>query len=155
MALDMRSTGGPGSPGRGARLCALHEVRDARGNLSVAEVGRDLPFLVRRAFMVYDVPSAELRGAHAHHRCEQFLIAVKGSLQVTADDGAGRAEFTLDRPSLGLYLPPMVWGVQHRYSRDAVLLVLASDVYDSADYIRDYAEFTALVQARGPAGAAR
>jgi len=137
------------SPVRGVRLHVLREVRDARGDLCVAEVGPDLPFAVQRSFLVYNVPSAELRGEHAHHRCHQFLMAVKGSIHVIADDGARREEFVLDRPNLGLHLPPMVWGVQHRYSADAVLLVLASDRYDAADYIRDYAEFTLLAHAAG------
>ncbi len=95
--------------------------------------------------------SAELRGAHAHRRCSQFLMAVKGSIHVIADDGARREAFVLDRPNLGLLLPPMVWGVQHRYSPDAVLLVLASDPYDAADYIRDHAQFVAEVRAAGAA----
>ena len=135
----------------GVRLHVLREVRDPRGDLCVAEVGPDLPFAVRRSFVVYNVPSAELRGAHAHRRCAQFLMAVKGSLRVLADDGVRRAEFNLDRPNLGLLLPPMVWGVQYRYSPDAVLLVLASDPYDPADYIRDYDEFVTLAATGGSA----
>ena len=137
---------------RGVRLHLLREVKDARGDLCVAEVGPDLPFAVQRSFLIYNVPSAELRGEHAHHHCHQFLMAVKGSVRVTADDGARREEFVLDRPNLGLHLPPMTWGIQDRYSEGAVLLVLASDAYDAADYIRDYAEFVRL--ARAPEGAA-
>jgi dTDP-4-dehydrorhamnose 3,5-epimerase-like enzyme len=132
---------------RGVRLHVLREVRDARGDLCAAEVGRDVPFAVRRSFLVYNVPSAEIRGEHAHHRCAQFLMAVRGSLRVAVDDGAAREEFNLDRPSLGLYLPPMVWAAQYRYSADAALLVLASDPYDPADYIRDYGEFLRCVGA--------
>ena len=130
----------------GVRLHTLREVRDARGDLCVAEVGPDLPFAVRRSFLIYNVPSAELRGEHAHRRCHQFLMAVKGSVRVTADDGVHRQEFLLDRPSLGLHLPPMTWGIQDRYSEGAVLLVLASDPYDPADYIRDHAEFVAMAR---------
>ena len=92
---------------RGVRLHVLREVKDARGDLCVAEVGPDLPFAVQRSFLVYNVPSAELRGAHAHRRCSQFLMAVKGSIHVIADDGARREAFVLDRPNLGLLLPPM------------------------------------------------
>ncbi len=117
----------------GVRLHELREVKDARGDLCVAEVG------------------ADLRGAHAHRRCGQFLQAVAGSVHVIADDGRQREEFCLDRPSLGLYLPPMTWGIQHRYTQGAVLLVLASDPYDPADYIRDYDEFLALRRAGGAA----
>jgi len=135
----------------GVRLHVLREVRDARGDLCVAEVGPDLPFAVQRSFLVYNVPSAELRGEHAHHRCHQFLMAVKGSVRVTVDDGTRREEFVLDRPNLGLHLPPMTWGIQDRYSEGAVLLVLASDTYDAADYIRDYAQFVRLARASGGA----
>lgn len=133
---------------RGVCLHVLREVRDMRGDLCAAEVGADVPFLVRRSFLVYNVPNAELRGEHAHRRCAQFLIAVKGSVRVVADDGSQREEFSLDRPNLGLYLPPMIWGIQYRYSEGAVLLVLASDPYDPADYIRDYGEFVALARER-------
>ena len=133
----------------GVRLHVLREVKDARGDLCVAEVGPDLPFLVRRSFLIYHVPSAELRGAHAHRRCHQFLMAVTGSVRVTADDGTRRETFLLDRPNLGLHLPPMTWGIQDRYSDGAVLLVLASDPYDPADYIRDHADFTRLARAGG------
>jgi len=130
---------------RGVNLHHLREVEDVRGNLSVGALGRDVPFDVKRYFLVYDVPNAEIRGEHAHLRCHQFLIAVKGTLHVVADDGRQREEFVLDRPGLGLHLPPMTWGIQHGYSADAVLLVLASEHYDAADYIRDYDRFLALV----------
>lgn len=130
---------------RGVNLHHMHYVEDMRGNLSVGELGRDVPFGVKRYFLVYDVPNAEVRGEHAHLRCHQFLVAVKGTLHVVADDGRRREEIVLDRPSLGLHLPPMTWGIQYRYSADAVLLVLASEHYDAADYIRDYDRFLALV----------
>jgi UDP-2-acetamido-3-amino-2,3-dideoxy-glucuronate N-acetyltransferase len=129
---------------RGVTLHRLKNVADMRGSLSVGEFGRDIPFEVKRYFLVYDVPSVEIRGEHAHLRCKQFLIAVKGSLHVVADDGTSRQQFLLDRPSLGLYLPPNTWGIQYRYSPDAVLLVLASEHYDSADYVRDYDDFQKL-----------
>jgi UDP-2-acetamido-3-amino-2,3-dideoxy-glucuronate N-acetyltransferase len=137
---------------RGVTLHHMVEVDDrVRGNLSVAERGRDLPFDIRRYFLVYGVPSLQSRGEHAHRRCHQFLVAVAGSLHVIADDGVQQQEFVLDRPNLGLYLPPMVWGIQHRHSADGVLLVLASETYDPADYIRDHREFLALVgHARDP-----
>ena len=134
------------SPVRGVRLHVLREVRDMRGDLCAAEVGGDLPFLVRRSFLIYNVPNAELRGEHAHRRCEQFLMAVKGSVRVVVDDGVQREEFSLDRPNFGLYLPPMTWGIQYRYTEGAVLLVMASDLYDPADYLREYGEFIALAR---------
>lgn len=131
---------------RGVTLHRLKNVADMRGSLSVGEFGRDIPFEVKRYFLVYDVPSVEIRGEHAHRSCEQFLIAVKGSVHVVADDGSNREQFVLDRPGLGLYLPPMTWGIQYRYSADAVLLVLASQHYDSADYVRDYDGFLGMTR---------
>jgi acetyltransferase-like isoleucine patch superfamily enzyme/dTDP-4-dehydrorhamnose 3,5-epimerase-like enzyme len=128
----------------GVTLHQLRAVPDMRGSLSAGEFERDIPFKPRRYFLVYDVPTAQTRGEHAHHRCHQFLIAVKGAVSVVADDGAKREEFRLDRPSTGIYLPPMTWGIQYRYSPDAVLLVFASDYYDGDDYIRDHAEFLRL-----------
>lgn len=133
---------------RGVTVHVLRQVADMRGSLSVGELGRDVPFAVRRYFLVYDVPSMEIRGEHAHLKCEQFLIAVKGSVRVVADDGRNREEVVLDRPNLGLYLPPMTWGIQYRYSPDAVLLVLASDHYDASDYVRDYDKFLTLAHAK-------
>lgn len=127
----------------GVTLHHMRAVRDPRGDLTAGEVGRDIPFEVKRYFLVHQVPSMELRGEHAHRECHQFLVAVAGSLHVTADDGEHREDFVLDRPSLGLHLPPMVWGIQHRHTSGAVLLVLASHAYDSGDYIRDYGEFLA------------
>lgn len=142
----------PDKPGKvptsvhGVTLHALRAVPDMRGSLSVGEFEREIPFKPSRYFLVYDVPTAETRGEHAHHTCHQFLIAVKGSVSVVTDDGANREEFVLDKPSVGVYLPPMTWGIQYRYSSDAVLLVFASDYYDGADYIRDYADFLHLKQ---------
>lgn len=128
----------------GVTLHMLRAVPDMRGSLSVGEFERDIPFKPNRYFIVYDVPTVETRGEHAHYKCGQFLIAVKGAVSVVADDGRNRQEFKLDRPSLGIYLPPMTWGIQYRYSADAVLLVFASDYYDNNDYIRDHDEFLRL-----------
>lgn len=130
----------------GVTLHTLNEVADIRGSLSAGEFERAIPFKALRYFLVYDVPTAETRGEHAHRNCHQFLVAVKGSVHVVADDGKYREEFVLDRPNAGIYLPPMTWGIQYRYSSDAVLLVFASDYYDSADYIRNYDEFIALIE---------
>ncbi|PWK83089.1 WxcM-like domain-containing protein [Fulvimonas soli] len=131
----------------GVTLHRLPKVIDLRGNLTVGEFERDLPFRPKRYFMVFGVPNAEVRGEHAHHRCKQFLICARGRCSIVADDGANREEFLLDDPSLGLYLPPRVWGIQYKYSADAVLLVFASEYYDPDDYIRDYGEFMRLAGA--------
>ena len=130
---------------RGVKLHHLPRVVDIRGNLTVGEFDRSIPFAAKRYFMVFDVPSVETRGEHAHRECHQFLICVRGSCAVVADDGVHRQEFLLDRPDIGIHLPPMVWGIQYKYSADAVLLVFASHYYDGADYIRDYSKFRQLV----------
>ena len=132
---------------RGVTLHNLRQVVDMRGSLSVAELGQDVPFEARRYFLVYDVPSIEIRGEHAHLLCAQFLVAVKGRVHVVADDGDCREEFVLSQPSQGLFLPPMTWGIQYCYSPDAVLLVLASEHYDADDYVRDYDDFLRLAKA--------
>lgn len=134
---------------RGVRLYRLPQFRDIRGALTAAEFPRDLPFVPCRHFVVHGVPSQETRGEHAHRQCHQFLVCVHGSVRVLADDGRQRQEFVLDTPSLGLYLPAMVWGTQHRYSADAVLLVFASQPYDADDYLRSYDAFLGLVQGDG------
>src|SRR5204863_9730110 len=95
-------------------------------------------------FVVFQVPSEQIRGEHAHRVQHQFLVCVTGRCSVVADDGVHRQEFHLDAPNLAVYLPPMTWGAQYKYSRDAVLLVLASGEYDPADYIREYADFVEL-----------
>jgi hypothetical protein len=92
------------------------------------------------------VSSREIRGQHAHRKCHQFLVCVRGSCRVIADDGKRREEFVLDSPARGVYLPPLTWGVQYDYSADAALLVFASHAYDPADYVRDYDEFLRLVK---------
>ena len=132
---------------RGVTLHNLRQVVDMRGSLSVAELGQDVPFEARRYFLVYDVPSIEIRGEHAHLLCAQFLVAVKGRVHVVADDGDCREEFVLSQPSQGLFLPPMTLGIQYCYSPDAVLLVLASEHYDADDYVRDYDDFLRLAKA--------
>lgn len=130
-----------GSTGTRVRNVTLHRlplVNDLRGHLTVGEFGSAIPFEVKRYFLVFNVPTAEVRGEHAHRKCHQFLVATHGQVSVVADDGKEREEFVLDRPNIGLHLPPMVWGIQYKYSSDAVLLVFASEQYDAADYIRDY-----------------
>jgi acetyltransferase-like isoleucine patch superfamily enzyme len=132
----------------GVSLHKMPRVADIRGSLTVGEFERSVPFPVRRYFMVFDVPSVETRGEHAHRECHQFLICVRGNCSVVADDGHNRQEFLLNAPDIGVYLPPMVWGIQYKYSPDATLLVFASHYYESSDYIRDYSEFRRLVEAR-------
>jgi hypothetical protein len=119
---------------------------DLRGTLSAAEFPTHLPFEPKRCFLVFDVPGKEVRGEHAHRLCQQFLVCARGSLSVVVDDGAKTEEVRLDRPDLGLYIPPLIWAVQYKYSSDALLLVLASHPYDPSDYIRDYDEFLSTIR---------
>jgi UDP-2-acetamido-3-amino-2,3-dideoxy-glucuronate N-acetyltransferase len=122
------------------RLLELPLIRDARGSLSYAQYDETLPFLPRRYFVVFDVGEGQTRGGHAHRTVHQLLICVKGSCQVSLDDGKTRDQVWLDRPELALYIPPKIWATQQRFSREAVLMVLASEVYDPDEYIRDYDE---------------
>ncbi|MFN4160367.1 MAG: WxcM-like domain-containing protein [Stenotrophomonas sp.] len=130
----------------GQSLVELPMITDIRGSLSVGEFARSVPFDARRYFLVFDVPSEHTRGEHAHRECHQFLVCVHGRVHAITDDGRQRREFVLDRPNLGLHLPPMTWGTQYKYSPDAVLLVFASHYYDPEDYIRDYDEFLKLAR---------
>lgn len=122
-------------------LYLMRRIADVRGSLTVGEVPTEVPFSPARYFTVFDVPSVELRGEHAHKQCKQFLICVHGSCRVLLDNGRERCEVTLDRPDMGVYMPEMIWGTQYRYSADAVLMVFASRPYEADDYLRTYDEF--------------
>jgi UDP-2-acetamido-3-amino-2,3-dideoxy-glucuronate N-acetyltransferase len=129
-------------------LYTLPLIPDLRGSLAVAEYEKHIPFMLKRCFWVFDVPSREVRGEHAHKELHQYLICLKGSVNVVLDDGNSRTEVVLDKSNLGLYVPPLVWAMQYKYSSDAVLLVLASDAYDPQDYLRDYDDFIAYVTSK-------
>lgn len=130
----------------GVRFMKMPMVTDLRGILSYGEYDKQLPFVPRRYFVVTDVPSKDVRGEHAHRKLHQLLICVKGSCCVALDDGYNRDKVILDTLDKALYIPPMVWASQYKYSQDAVLLVLASDEYEADSYIRDYDEFIGLVK---------
>lgn len=129
-------------------LFLMRRITDARGALTVGEVPTEVPFSPARYFVVFDVPSMELRGEHAHKKCQQFLICLHGTCRVLLDDGQSRCEVTLDRPDMGVFMPEMIWGTQYRYSSDAVLLVFASHTYDAEDYLRTYDDFLAELERR-------
>lgn len=129
-----------------ARLIHLPLIIDLRGNLTFGEIGQHIPFDPKRYFIIFDVPSTEVRGEHAHKEQHQLLVCLRGSCSVVLDDGIQRNEIILNQPNIGLYIPPMIWALQYKYSQEAVLLVLASDVYDASDYIRDYDEFLRAVE---------
>ena len=132
----------------GVRVIRLGTNDDPRGRLTVGEVGQQLPFTPARYFTVSQVPQGEVRGEHAHRECHQFLVSVNGSCSVIVESRGKRAEILLDTPEFGLHIPPMVWGIQHKYSPDAVLLVLASHAYDTTDYFRDYDEWVSADSAQ-------
>lgn len=114
---------------------------DRKGNITVVENDRDVPFEVRRTYYLYDVPGGESRGAHAHRELSQLIIAASGSFSVTLDDGKIKRTFILNRPYQGLYVVPGIWRTLDDFSSGAVCLVLASHPYDTEDYIRGYEEF--------------
>ena len=131
---------------RGVTIYPIPIIADLRGSLAAVEIGRELPFQPRRSFIVFDVPNRKVRGAHAHRDLHQFLVCLKGDCSLLVEDGNRREEILLDSPRIGVHLPPMIWAVQYKFSRDAVLLVLASEVYDPASYIRDYEEYCRIVK---------
>ena len=125
--------------------CSMVELdkhhSDRKGNLTVVENGATLPFNVKRVYYLYDVPGGESRGSHAHRELEQLIVAASGSFTVTLDDGTGKRSFFLNRPYQGLYVKPGLWRDLDDFSSGAVCMVLASEVYEAGDYIRDYNEF--------------
>ena len=121
-------------------------LSDARGSISMGEIGANLPFTPQRYFVVFDVPHGAVRGEHAHKHCHQFLVCLRGSISVRTDIGFEKDELVLNSPRTGLQVPPMIWGGQFNFTRDAILLVLASQVYDESEYIREYAEFLESVR---------
>lgn len=114
---------------------------DHRGKLVALESGIDIPFEIKRIFYIYGTQAGVPRGQHSHHAIKQYLIAVSGSCKVTLDDGKEKTTYELNKPNIGLFQDALIWGEMHDFSEDCVLLVLASEHYDEADYIRDYDEF--------------
>jgi UDP-2-acetamido-3-amino-2,3-dideoxy-glucuronate N-acetyltransferase len=123
-------------------------IRDLRGNLTAREIGKGLPFAPKRYFIISDVPTKEVRGEHAHKTCHQLLVSLHGTVACVVDDGVHRTEYILDTPEKALYIPPMIWATQYKYSKDCVLLVLASHEYDPEDYIREYDAYLWTKKAR-------
>ena len=123
------------------KLIDLRKICDPRGNLTPIEGGLDIPFEIKRVFYQYDVPGGESRGAHAHIRDNQFLVAVSGAFEVLVDDGKVRKVITLNRPYYGLLVPSGIWSAEQEFSSGSVCLVLTDNEFDAADYIRDYDEF--------------
>ena len=123
------------------KIISLQKIVDPRGNLSLAEAMKDIPFNISRVYWTYDVPSGACRGCHAHKHCREFIIAVSGSFTVTLDNGHGKQSFLLNHPYQGLLVNTDIWRTLDDFSSGAVCLVLAEDPFDEGDYIRDYKEF--------------
>jgi len=122
-------------------IIELNKHHALEGNISVVENFNDVPFEIKRTYYLYDVPGGESRGAHAHRKLYQFLIAASGSFSVTLDDGKVKRTFLLNRPYQGLLIVPGIWRTLDDFSSGSVCLVLASERYDANDYIRNYEEF--------------
>ena len=123
----------------------LPRITDVRGNLSYIEGPSLVPFDIRRIYYLYDVPGGADRGAHAHKALHQLVIALSGAFDIVLDDGKDRKSIRLDRAYKSLYICPMIWRTLNNFSSGAVCLVLASERYDEADYIRDYDDFLKAV----------
>lgn len=124
----------------------LPKYTDPRGNLSVIEGGITIPFDIKRVYYLYDVPGGSARAGHGHKELQQVIIAMSGSFDVIVDDGVERKTVHLNRSYHGLYIPKMMWREVDNFSSGAVCLVLASTVYDAADYYHDYSEFVAVAK---------
>jgi oxalate decarboxylase/phosphoglucose isomerase-like protein (cupin superfamily) len=121
----------------------MPKVADYRGNLTFIEEMRHIPFDIKRVFYVYDIPSGQSRGAHAHRTLHEFIICLSGSLEVSMDDGKSKRSVRLNRPWLGLYVPPMIWAAEGDFDPGTVYVALCSHLYDANDYIRDYDRYVA------------
>lgn len=122
-------------------IIELPKFEDLAGNLTPVYGSVHVPFEIKRVFYSYDIPGGEARGAHAHKKCHQLLVAASGSYEVVLDDGINKRTVLLNRPFYGLHIPPGIWAAEQGFSSGSICLVLASHVYDENDYIRDYQEF--------------
>lgn len=134
---------------RSARLLRLPSISEARGSLVWGETETHIPFRPLRFWSISMVPPGQVRGDHGHRALHELMVCLSGACTVELDDGVDRDVVVLDTPALGLHIGPLMWTKQHRFTPDAVLLVLASDAYRPDDYIRDYTEFLALVAQGG------
>ena len=129
----------------GVRKIDLPKIEDRRGNLSFIESGRHLPFDIRRAYWIYDVPGGQYRGGHAYRTQEEFIVALSGSFELVVRDASGRSErFFLYRSYYGIYLPALTWRQLTDFSTNSLALVLSSAAFDEGDYIYDFDEYKRL-----------
>ena len=123
------------------QIISLPKVVDPRGNLTVAENMKEIPFHISRVYWTYDVPSGSFRGGHAHKHCREVIVAVSGSFTITLDNGREKKSYTLNRPYQGLLVDTDIWRTLDDFSSGSVCLVLAEDLFDEDDYIRNYKDF--------------
>jgi dTDP-4-dehydrorhamnose 3,5-epimerase-like enzyme len=128
------------------KIINFPKVTDYRGNLSFIEENKHVPFDIKRVYYLYDVPSGATRGGHAHRKLQQLVIALSGSFDVVLDDGYKKQKFFLNRPHYGLYISSKVWRELENFSSNSVALVLVSELYDEADYVREYDDFKRIVE---------
>ena len=119
----------------------ISKVHSEVGNITVIENGKNIPFHVKRVYYLYDIPSGEKRGGHAHYELKQYIIAVSGSFDVTLDDGLNRKTVSLNRPNIALHIVPGLWRELNNFSSGSIVMVLASELYDEKDYIRNYENY--------------
>lgn len=129
-------------------LCQLNRFHDLEGSLTVIQENVHVPFSINRIFYSYDIPGGEDRGAHAHKKCHQFIIAASGSFEVVLDDGTNKRTVLLNRPFWGLHVPPGIWASEQGFSSGSICLVLASHGYEESDYIRSYDDFLEFVKTK-------
>ncbi|RKS99979.1 FdtA/QdtA family cupin domain-containing protein [Flavobacterium sp. 123] len=125
----------------GCNLLHLNKIGDRNGHITAINNEIEIPFGVKRIFYLYDIPGGESRGAHAHKECHQFLVAASGSFEVLLDDGITKRQVLLNRPDLGLHIPPGIWASEVNFSSGSICLVLASHLYSEDDYLRSYDEY--------------
>jgi len=128
----------------GCEIVSFPGSTDSRGALVWGQEGMNVPFRIRRFFVVYGAPQGQSRGSHAHLLCHQLLIAASGKILVDIDDGSTEQRVALNEPGHGLYLPPLVWGTQYFTMDSSALVVLASHPFDEKDYVSDYETFRAI-----------
>lgn len=124
-----------------AELIQLPKIFDPRGNLSIIEEYKNIPFKIERVYWIYDVPGGERRGGHAYKENNEFIVALSGSFDVLLDDGKERKIFSLNRSYYGLYVPKGLWREINNFSTNSLALILSSIVYEEKDYIRNYNDF--------------
>ncbi len=124
--------------------CSIIDIslfKNKAGNISVIENNKSIPFEIKRVYFLYDIPAGKQRGNHAHIECHQVLIATSGSFQVLLDDGKAKKKVILNKPNLGLHIPPGIWASETNFTKGSVCLVLASHKFEEKDYIRNYTDF--------------